>query len=485
MSTLIPKFKQTGTGAVNRAINFKLAETVSVKDFGATGDGVTDDAAAIEAASLALYNAGGGYLLIPAGTYLLGTLSSDANSYSSYITARDGVNIIGEGIGVSILKVKSGQNLLYKTLNKPYVIATQQTGLLTNSSMTDFTVDWNGENNLLDNTYTPRNNAAIFTRYGAQNVVVERVEVKTTPGNQCIFIKNETYGTTPGGDVVVRDCIFKDNGSGLVGNYNLDHSSIFIQADNTTIDNNVFTASQTVNGTAFELHGNRGLAQNNKSNYYGNGFYVTSEYNDTTDNTIANNYFTNCQIAFAISAPTYAVNNVKVLNNVFRQQAGISFASLVYFYGGFTVAACDSLTVIGNLFVGNNYANNRFFQVQRQANFIFSNNTVQNFNDATNGYGIFFSGTYVTGTTLANSVQINNNIFTNVLLPIYCSQAIATLKHFSCNGNIFENTTATGVAVVTVVVATVSGIVSSNLYTTTYLAPSLSAGITSVNNIAG
>ena len=32
MTTLIPKFQQTGTGAANRAINLKLAESVSVKE---------------------------------------------------------------------------------------------------------------------------------------------------------------------------------------------------------------------------------------------------------------------------------------------------------------------------------------------------------------------------------------------------------------------------------------------------------------------
>lgn len=43
-------FKQSGTGAVDRTASDKLREVVSVKDFGAVGDGVADDAAAIQAA---------------------------------------------------------------------------------------------------------------------------------------------------------------------------------------------------------------------------------------------------------------------------------------------------------------------------------------------------------------------------------------------------------------------------------------------------
>lgn len=43
-------FQQAGTGAVARTGQDKLRETVSVKDFGAVGDGVTDDTAAIMAA---------------------------------------------------------------------------------------------------------------------------------------------------------------------------------------------------------------------------------------------------------------------------------------------------------------------------------------------------------------------------------------------------------------------------------------------------
>jgi hypothetical protein len=44
------QFLQSGTGAVTRTVTSKLQDTISVKDFGATGDGTTDDTAAIQAA---------------------------------------------------------------------------------------------------------------------------------------------------------------------------------------------------------------------------------------------------------------------------------------------------------------------------------------------------------------------------------------------------------------------------------------------------
>lgn len=56
-----------GVGAVARTVQSKERETVSVKDYGAVGDGVTDDAGSIQAA----LNSGAKRVYFPDGTYLV------------------------------------------------------------------------------------------------------------------------------------------------------------------------------------------------------------------------------------------------------------------------------------------------------------------------------------------------------------------------------------------------------------------------------
>jgi len=67
------------TNSISTNVGDKLSEIVSVKDFGAVGDGVTDDSAAIQAAINA--NAG---VYFPAGTYAVLTTINLANN--SYLT---------------------------------------------------------------------------------------------------------------------------------------------------------------------------------------------------------------------------------------------------------------------------------------------------------------------------------------------------------------------------------------------------------------
>jgi hypothetical protein len=69
------QYDPAGTGAVATTVQAKLRESVSVKDFGAVGDGVTDDTAAIQAA----LDSGVGAVYFPAGIYLVYPIDVPAN----------------------------------------------------------------------------------------------------------------------------------------------------------------------------------------------------------------------------------------------------------------------------------------------------------------------------------------------------------------------------------------------------------------------
>jgi hypothetical protein len=71
-------FIQEGTGAVQRTVESKLQDTVSVKDFGAVGDGVADDTVAIQTAITYCKGTNAPDLFVPPGTYIVDGLLLDS-----------------------------------------------------------------------------------------------------------------------------------------------------------------------------------------------------------------------------------------------------------------------------------------------------------------------------------------------------------------------------------------------------------------------
>jgi hypothetical protein len=93
--TLSPITTLSGTN-IARSLQDKLSEVISVRDFGAKGDGVTNDTAALQLA----FNvaASSAKVYIPRGTYMIRQeLKIPSNSY-----------IYGAGIGTSVIKLSAG-----------------------------------------------------------------------------------------------------------------------------------------------------------------------------------------------------------------------------------------------------------------------------------------------------------------------------------------------------------------------------------------
>lgn len=82
------------TGSVGTTVEDKLAQYVSVKDFGAVGNGIANDTAAIQAALNAAPN-----VYVPAGTYMVNGLTLNTEN-----------SVVGDGFGATVFKLRNGAN---------------------------------------------------------------------------------------------------------------------------------------------------------------------------------------------------------------------------------------------------------------------------------------------------------------------------------------------------------------------------------------
>jgi len=112
-------YTPAGTGAVTTNVQAKLRETVSVKDFGAVGDGVTDDTAAWQSAQAASDD-----IRVPPGTYLL-----DNFRFLS------GKTIQGAGRNNTFVKQKTSGNYAVNALSNGDTVSGQIVGQLIGISL--------------------------------------------------------------------------------------------------------------------------------------------------------------------------------------------------------------------------------------------------------------------------------------------------------------------------------------------------------------
>lgn len=146
------------TGSVATNVEDKLAQTVSVKDFGAVGDGVTDDTAAIQAATT---NSNGKLVYFPAGNYLFN---------EPIVLPSDFGGLFGEGIQKTILTYTREQSVGEDRIDASAIILSNGTA----AKFSDFSIVYTGTYYVPGSPLQGRVDGLLLI--DCENILCERIE---------------------------------------------------------------------------------------------------------------------------------------------------------------------------------------------------------------------------------------------------------------------------------------------------------------------
>jgi len=245
-------FQQAGTGAVVRTAQDKMREWVSVKDFGAVGDGVADDTAAIQAATSASKS-----VFFPPGTYKISGSSVGWDSVNDVCMFGVGweSKIVRVDVG-SVVKIQNATRVVVRDLYvqgvKTYNAAAGGIGLLncvnfsvtgnyvTASSRQGINIEACSEGLVSNNHVTNSWQDGIMVRNGSRRV--------TVTGN-VVWENGEPTFAPPVGEGIH---IYESQEIAVVGNTvkgNKDNGITLEGADYTTVTGNVIYG-QVVSGVS-------------------------------------------------------------------------------------------------------------------------------------------------------------------------------------------------------------------------------------------
>jgi hypothetical protein len=366
-------FINSGSGATARTVQAKLRDTVSVKDFGAVGDGVTDDTAAIQAAHTT-----GATVYYPSGTY---------KTTSQIVISAGG--IVGDGPTKSIINCTDTSSNAAIKFTGAY---TTLSGGLSSGVPTfaDFTL--NG--NLLKSTgaglqFLPASGETSFAN-------LSNVEISYFPTN-VDFVAASFF--------IVNGCFFRGHtASGIsVNNTNNNDSG------DSVISSCVFNTSST---TAAQIrHLTSGGLKILGNKLLGGGYGYLMEYTGTTDTAIVNivgnsieNFSTGAITFTKVSVGLASFKNVIISGNEMAVSLATPTAYLISTDAG---AWLQNVSITGNVLQLPGVTNSYGIAAVGITSLIVEANTFRGNGGTSQAIGL----------TSCVDVKIGTNVYSNITTP--------------------------------------------------------------------
>jgi hypothetical protein len=315
-----------GTAGVGGALSSDPPSEVtrSVREFGAIGDGITDDTAAINQAIQAVSQAGGGTVLLPAGTYKVSipvgsTFGGPAVILAPNVRLQGVVDLVGgvpagQDAWHSTLKLADGQGDYSAILGPPDLW-----GDLSGFAIDGVAVDGNRQGNpasqALADTTDPNHKRYTLLAAGGNGISVTACKFFDL---DCLGAVALVSGASRVTNARVANCLVQDLG----GPVEHDSSMIEVRGDNTVIENNRVVGDITQRGCmqAYEVEGSNDVLRHNYAEQFAFGCQMVGDGPEGNAQVCDGNTFSNVLIGFMMwpfepypNAPY--VQGIRFLNN--------------------------------------------------------------------------------------------------------------------------------------------------------------------------
>ena len=415
----------TGTGQLSITVQSKLQEWVSVKDFGATGNGTTDDTAAIQAAINAFSS--NATIYFPTGTYAI-------NANGMQIASKNNVRLVGQE-GATIKYLANQTHSWFSGTDHVAILFTS----CTNSSIENLIVNPNyftgiaigldsctkcsikgntvsgvdafgqvitingSYNNLIDNYIYSSDGSA------TRGIIVGNLNVGQMENNCYVSGNTVTNNSATGIGLACHSSIITNNNA----SYNQGIGSGIVVAGGNSLACYQLTISNNI------CIGNTGHGIQSDV-VYGSSLDLTADIS-VCNNVCANNSYSGIYMSYG--------NRWVVNANIFKQNTTYGIAADVYVTSSVISNNSCYANAIG-IQVANSVANNYTRDLLVNGNYC-NLNTNYGINVAAGGFTIY-------------NIIVNNNICTVNNVGISVSESIAGLFTESLvNGNICQQNTST------------------------------------------